>query len=505
MRSSFRSSRNSDLPVTTRALVPWVVFGIFVAYVAAPSVPLPVGPGSGFDMTAFGGLPVSANGRVQPFDSVARTSLLEIRGPVTLIDAFKAPQARPTTIDPTVWLLEVLAKPDTADTRRVFPIGSRELLGKLELPAAGRGTNYYAFNDLGPKAPELQKQIQQFGKVKASDLAPWQAELIALRDKLVLYERLKNSLLPNSRLQQDAKGKPTSFDFAAELASYQVDLTEALRVDAQRRRGGGERLEVATEMRLRAFATLFQLVSRMGVLAAVPRPTLAGSGYDWSNLGTVVVKSAQGHQPPDPVVFFAGMISAFAKDKPDAFNSRVAQYGEWLAANHLAPQARKVRLEAFCNGLLPLVRAFVLYAVALVLLAVARRRKSATIYWSALMMVLLASTLHLTGFLLGTILAGRPSWIVLSGWAIGLAPLVVKRFWRGGNGTLASAAIGLTTLAAAYAITPGGAASLLRSVLETSLLVAMAATVFVLYFGRESSTARGSATAPQATLGSPVA
>src|SRR3954447_199909 len=137
MRSPFRSSPNSDFPVTTRALVPWVVFGIFVAYVAAPSVPLPVGPGSGFDVTAFGRLPVQANGRVQPFDSVARTGLLQIRGAVTpLIDGLKAPQARPATIDPTVWLLEVLAKPDTADTRRIFPVKSRELIGKLQLQAA---------------------------------------------------------------------------------------------------------------------------------------------------------------------------------------------------------------------------------------------------------------------------------------------------------------------------------------------------------------------------------
>src|SRR3954470_2891901 len=106
MPTPFNSSSSRDFPVTIRALVPWIVFGIFVAYVAAPAVPLPVGPGNGFDVTAFGGLPVMANGRVQPFDSVARTGLMQIRGPATaLIDGFKAAQARPTTIDPTVWLL----------------------------------------------------------------------------------------------------------------------------------------------------------------------------------------------------------------------------------------------------------------------------------------------------------------------------------------------------------------------------------------------------------------
>ena len=87
MRPPFSFSASRDFPVTTKALVPCLVTGIFVAYLAASAFPLPVGPGSSFDVTAFGQLPVLANGRVQPFDSVARTGLLQIRGSVTPIDA----------------------------------------------------------------------------------------------------------------------------------------------------------------------------------------------------------------------------------------------------------------------------------------------------------------------------------------------------------------------------------------------------------------------------------
>jgi hypothetical protein len=510
MRSPFSSSASRDFPVTTRALVPWIVFGIFIVYLAAPALPLPVGPGSGFDVTAFGRLPVWANGRVQPFDSVARTGLLQIRGSETApIDALKAPQARPAMIDPTVWLLEVLAKPDTADTRRVFPIKTSELVGKLQLQAAAHGTNYYAFNDLGPKAAEIQKQAQQIANVQASDRVQWQEELIALRDKLMFYERLKNSLAPNSRLQQDAKGKPITFDFAAELARYQADLAEALRVDAGRQRGSTERLEVATEMRIRTFARLFQFVSRTGVLAVVPRASTKGSLHDWSNLGSVIVQSAQGHEPPAPVAFFAGMSSAFAQGKPDAFNSQVAQYRQWLASNGPAPEVRKSRLETFSNLLLPLVRAAILYAVALVLLGVAWRTRSATVYRSALMIVLLASALHATGLVFATMLAGTPSWIALLGWTLGvtagLTTLVVERLRRNGYGTLATGAIGLTAVVGAYALAPGGVASLLRNLLDPGLLAAIGATAVVLFVARRSTTGGRSATAPQSTLESPLA
>jgi len=275
---------------------------LFFALLAAEP---PAGGDSGFDMAAFGHLPVSASGHVQPIEAVARKSLLQIRGTVN-------------AMEPTKWLLEVLAKPDTADTRPIFPIESRELIGKLGLRAQLQGTNYFSFKDLGPKAPEIQKQ----------------PEFAALRDKLVLYERLKNSLQPNSRLQQEAKGKPITFDFAAELTRYQADLAEALKVDAARKSGSGKRLDVPTEMRIRTFSRLFQFVSRSGALALVPPSSEKGSKGGWSNLGTVILDSAQGHEPPAPVAFFAAMSSAFAQEKPDVFNSHVARYREWLAANH---------------------------------------------------------------------------------------------------------------------------------------------------------------------------
>jgi len=115
---------------------------------------------------------------------------------------------------------------------------------------------------------------------------------------------------------------------------------------------------------------------------------------------------------------------------------------------------------------------------------VARRSRSAMVSRSALLIVLLASTLHATGLLFAAMMAGRPSWIALSGWTIGLAALVVERLRRTGNWTLASAGIGLAAIVAAYAVVPGGAASLFRNVFETGFLLAIGATVFVLFLGR---------------------
>jgi hypothetical protein len=110
--------------VTTKRFVPWVVFATFVVYVAASAFQLPLHRSGGFNLTDFRRLPVSVNGRVQPIDSVARIGLRLIRGSDTVqLGIPKRQRGQPTTLDPSEWLLEVLAKPDAADTRKIFPLG----------------------------------------------------------------------------------------------------------------------------------------------------------------------------------------------------------------------------------------------------------------------------------------------------------------------------------------------------------------------------------------------
>ena len=58
-------------------ILPWALLALFAADIAA--VLLPKRDGS-WHTREFGRLPVLLNGRVQPFDSVARNALLQIRG-----------------------------------------------------------------------------------------------------------------------------------------------------------------------------------------------------------------------------------------------------------------------------------------------------------------------------------------------------------------------------------------------------------------------------------------
>jgi len=57
-------------------LIPWFFVALFGAEIIAVMLPKPDGE---YHVCEFGRLPVLLNGRIQPFDSVARNSLLQIR------------------------------------------------------------------------------------------------------------------------------------------------------------------------------------------------------------------------------------------------------------------------------------------------------------------------------------------------------------------------------------------------------------------------------------------
>src|SRR2546428_7150429 len=77
----------------------------------------------GFAFTEFGRLPVTANGRIVPLDSLARNSLLKIREKQTLnCEPWKGWNEKPRIISATEWLANVMMNPAVADEWPAFPL-----------------------------------------------------------------------------------------------------------------------------------------------------------------------------------------------------------------------------------------------------------------------------------------------------------------------------------------------------------------------------------------------
>jgi ABC-type transport system involved in cytochrome c biogenesis permease subunit len=173
--------------------IPWMIAGIFALwFVSGAQAPRPV---DGFDLAGFGRLPVLLNGRIQPFDSVARNTLLSISGrsTVRLADGH--------SLSATQWLLETLAKPSLANQRKVFRLQHPDLQGLLG--AEKQGLLYYSFNELTNDFDSLQTQALKLQDAESREgedadklRTPFQKDLMHLCQSLALYSRLRQSLAP---------------------------------------------------------------------------------------------------------------------------------------------------------------------------------------------------------------------------------------------------------------------------------------------------------------------
>src|SRR5437764_1428662 len=164
-------------------VLPWFFVALFATEIIAVMLPKKDGE---FHVRDFGRLPVLLNGRIQPFDSVARNSLLQIRStgdvPLEEVPSWKF-WHHAKKLKATEWLLEVVAKPDVADTRPIFLIHHSDLLGEFKLQGKGvekSGLRYYTFEEIQSVVPEILEQGRKAGEVKSEQQTTFQKQVVKL-------------------------------------------------------------------------------------------------------------------------------------------------------------------------------------------------------------------------------------------------------------------------------------------------------------------------------------
>src|SRR6185436_4904636 len=119
----------------------------------------------------------------------------------------------------TEWLLEVMTRPEIADTRPVFLIHHTELLGELKLQDKGvekSGLRYYTFDQLKPLISEIEEQDKKAREVKEEQRNTFQKQLLKLANAMMIYQRLKFTLQPEG-----------AEDWSKELSDFLRDLGPA--------------------------------------------------------------------------------------------------------------------------------------------------------------------------------------------------------------------------------------------------------------------------------------
>ena len=166
-----------------KKLVPWVACGLALA--GAATMLVPRSSVRGFELERFGRLPVLEGGRVKPIDSLARNSLLVIRGAQEF-------RFEDRTVQADEWLLDVMFRPEVANTQPVFQIDDPEVLGLLQMPQTSQ--RRFPFTAIQPYVGEIERQAQLAQGIDAQLRTRFQSAVLNLYERIYLYFRLQNSI-----------------------------------------------------------------------------------------------------------------------------------------------------------------------------------------------------------------------------------------------------------------------------------------------------------------------
>ena len=462
-------------------ILPWCFVALFGAEIVAVMLPKHDGE---YHVREFGRLPVLLNGRIQPFDSVARNALLQIRStgdvPLEEVPSWKF-WHHPKKLKSTEWLLEVMTRPDDADTRPIFLIHHADLLGELKLQDKGvekSGLRYYSFNDLKPVLDEIGRQGQKASDLKPEEQTSFQKQAVKLANAVMLYHRLKVTLQP-----EDVD------DFAKLVADYKKDLAPAQA--AARASEGGKDFDREAVARLAQPLREFQIMSQYGYALIVP--PLPGAPRDqWQNAGKCLLDSVRNNEIHPAMTLYADMATAYARHKPAEFNRALASYQEWLKPQ-FAREIAKGQAEFYYNDVKAFLHATIIYICALVLACGAILTLGVfpnlfeSLRRSAFYLVILAGVVHTFGLVYRMALEGRPpvtnlySSAIFIGWAAMVIGIIVERIYRVGLGSLVASLAGFVTLLIAHNLALGGdTMEMLRAVLDTNFWLATHVVVITL-------------------------
>lgn len=268
-----------------------------------------------FALQEFGRLPVLTTGRVQPIDSLARNSLLQLREKQT---ANTAPwESNPKIISATEWALEMMTNPALADTRPVFRIDHPEVKSLLGLPgeenkAERNDGKHYSWSQIQAKLQELQTEAQRVGGVDASQRTTYDQAVSKVWNGVTIYMRLQNTLQP-----QNAKNWPV------ELQDYLATVPAG--VAAARAQKAGKPYDKAafehTMEDLQRFDTMVQLEAPSIIPPLHPEIARAA----WERTGNVLMQVARGEPAPAALTAYARMADAYKTQSAPYFNQAVAE------------------------------------------------------------------------------------------------------------------------------------------------------------------------------------
>jgi len=416
-----------------------------------------------FDLEGFGRLPILANGRIKPLDTVARSSLLQLQGRQRVTSGSGA------TLAPTAWLATVFFDSARADRFRTFEIVHPEVLTLFNLrPEDGDGGKRFSFVQLSGGFPELMRQSQLAQQTDTAARSAFQRAVIQLHLNLNLYHELKHTLVP-----------PDSVDFLGELLSFQQNLSAG--VTAVRARQQNEPYDEAAFNAMLAIGARFDALSTASSLRPIPPPNGSMNDSlsdDWRTTGTALLNTFETGLVDHNVLAYAGLAQAWRGQKHEQFNEIIRLHRDQLQTQ-FAPELRKTDTEARFNAAAPFYRSMLLYVLAFILAIISWLKWPDVLSRTAFWLILCAFVATSAGIATRMWLEGRPpvtnlySSALFVGWGAVLLCLALEALYKNAIGSVAAGLIGFGTLLIAHHLSlSGDTLEMMRAVLDSNFWLA---------------------------------
>lgn len=414
---------------------------------------------SAFDLDGFGRIPVVANGRTKPLDSVARNTLLLLQGRQRVV----TPDG--TTLAPTGWLLDVLFRPELADTYQHFEIVNPGLLDVFGLTIEdGAGKKRFSYRQLTPKLEELDRQAELAHGVESALRTSYQRAVVNLRDHVILYQQLKHSLV-----------MPDGSDFLGQLLRLQDNL--AAGIEAVRSRQSGKPTNPELASFVMEMGSKFMRMEQIGILLVIP-PAKGATDTHWVKAGKALLGTFQVDSVNVHALTFAGLQRTWKDQKSEQFNTLLSK--QRAEAESAYPEIlKKTDAEVRFNQAEPFYTSMALYVAAFLLAVASWLRWPEVLGRCAFGLVLVAFALTTAGIGARMWLEGRPpvtnlySSALFVGWgAVGLC-LFLEYSFRNAIGSVAAGLTGFAALLIAHHLSLGGdTMEMMRAVLDSNFWLA---------------------------------
>ncbi|MEK6543818.1 MAG: cytochrome c biogenesis protein CcsA [Elusimicrobiota bacterium] len=420
-----------------------------------------------FDLKGFGSLPVVHEGRRKPLDTLARSSLLLLRGKQTV-------RHEDRTISAIEWFLDVVARPSLADLYPTFRIDDQEVLDSLGL--GSRKGRYFSFHDIGPGLAELERQGSRGESIEVTKRTRFERAAANLYQRVIVYYRLRNTFA--------IAGEKTLAEELQELAKAAEPV-----VKKNTKRSGSKAADPhADHAHPDSAAARWDFLVQTGIFLPLP-PADQNSPDMWKTIGAGLKDAAEGQAAHPALAGYAQMFDAWHARDPFAFSRAMGGYESWLR-QHQPKVTSKAVYECYFNAAAPFYWGMVLYVIATLLVFYAwlmGSKQSLTWAWRV---ALAAFVLHTTGLLFRMVIEGRPpvtnlySSAIFVGWVAVALGLILERRFSGGLGSVACGVVGFSTLIIAHHLNlQGDTMEMMRAVLDSNFWLATHVVTITIGYG----------------------